>query len=301
MTTTEHERMGRIVRFVTYNTQFCTGLDGRTDVDRIAGEIRDADVLCLQEIDRHWKRTGYVDQAREIVKHFPDYYWAYGPGLDVDTSLLDETGRVINRRRQFGNMVLARWPLLTVRNHLLPKLNLRTSLSLQRAALETVVDLPDGPCRIVSVHLAHAAQSEREIQIERLLSILHAAPNDGGAWSGTDYPECWGLDGPPQSQPRRTIAMGDYNMVPGSAEYTQICSPVGPSHGPLSTCDGLIDMWVAFGNGLTEGATFDQDEQPRRLDYAFTTNELAGRIQKIWVEQTATGSDHKPLWVELAL
>ena len=27
------------------NTQYCTGLDGRTDIDRIAGEIASADVM----------------------------------------------------------------------------------------------------------------------------------------------------------------------------------------------------------------------------------------------------------------
>ena len=35
------------ITFVTYNTQFCTGLDGRTDVNRIVDEIGEADVICL--------------------------------------------------------------------------------------------------------------------------------------------------------------------------------------------------------------------------------------------------------------
>ena len=176
---------GNMVRFVSYNTQFCTGLDGHTDLDRIAAEIASADVMALQEIDRHWQRTGHVDQADALAERFPDYHWAYGPGVDVDASYCEPNGRLVNRRRQFGNMVLARWPILMVRNHLLPKLHLRSPLSLQRAALETVVALPDGPCRVVSVHLAHAASSERLLQIERLMEMLETAPRDGGAWSGT--------------------------------------------------------------------------------------------------------------------
>lgn len=290
-----------MVRFVTYNTQFCTGLDGRTDIDRIAREVDDADVICLQEIDRHWQRTGYVDQAEEITKCLPDYYWAMGPGVDVDACYRNSDGRLINRRRQFGNMVLARWPLLMVRNHLLPKLHLRRPMSLQRAALETVVALPDGPCRLVSVHLAHAASSERLIQIERLLTILAAAPNDGGAWSGTDYPAGWGLDGGPQPSPCRGLVMGDFNLTPGSPEYVRLCGPVDEKYGPLSTCDGLTDAWTANGDPGSDGATFGQEISARRLDYAFVTSEIADRVTRIWVDQDATGSDHKPLWLDLAL
>jgi len=289
------------IRFVTYNTQYCTGLDGRTDVQRIADEIRGADVICLQEIDRFWKRTGFADQAADITGYFPDYYWAYGAAMDVDASYRAGTNRLVNRRRQFGNMVLARWPLLMVRNHLLPKLQLRTPMSLQRAALETVVDLPGGTCRVVSVHLAHAAATERQLQIERLLSVLRHAPNDGGAWSGRAIPEGWDLDGPPQPQPARTIVMGDFNIVPESAEYARICGPVDPVHGPLSTVDDFVDLWTVPENENTDGATYHGKERPKRLDYAFVTGELADRLRRIWVEQSATGSDHKPLWAELSL
>lgn len=289
------------IRFVTYNTQYCTGLDGRTDVQRITDEVRGADVICLQEIDRFWNRTGYADQAADIAECFPDYYWAYGAAMDVDASYRATTGRLVNRRRQFGNMVLARWPLLMVRNHMLPKLQLRTPMSLQRAALETVVDLPDGACRVVSVHLAHAAVSERQLQIERLLSILRQAPNDGGAWSGRAIPEGWDLDGPPQPQPARTIVMGDFNIVPESEEYARICGSVDPIHGSLSTVVDFVDLWRAPENANADGATYHGHERSKRLDYVFVTSELADRLGRIWVEQSATGSDHKPLWAELSL
>ena len=292
---------GSTVRFVTYNTQYCTGLDGRTDVQRIVDAIRGADVICLQEIDRFWKRTDYADQAAEITECFPDYYWTFGAAMDVDASYHDATGGLVNRRRQFGNMVLARWPLLMVRNHLLPKLQLRTPMSLQRAALETVVDLPDGPCRVVSVHLAHAAASERHLQIERLLSILHHAPNDGGAWSGQAIPQGWDLDGPPQAQPARTIVMGDFNIVPESEEYARICGPADPAHGSLSTVVDLVDLWAVAESTNDDGATHHGREGSKRLDYAFVTGEFAERLRRIWVEQSAAGSDHKPLWAELSL
>ena len=287
-----------MVRFVSYNTQFCTGLDGRTDPDRIAAEIASADVMALQEIDRHWQRTGHVDQADCLAERFPDYHWAYGPGVDVDASYRGPDGRLVNRRRQFGNMVLARWPILMVRNHLLPKLHLRSPLSLQRSALETVVALPDGPCRVVSVHLAHAATSERLLQIERLMETLETSSRDGGAWSGTDYAPGWGLDAPPQPQPARSIVMGDFNCEPNSKEYTRLCGSVDPAFGPLSTYDGLTDAWMIRDNGMKDGATYGFDDRPHRLDYIMLTNDLVERLNSIWVDGDAVGSDHKPVWAD---
>ena len=298
MSESENLANGNVVRFVSYNTQFCTGLDGRTDLDRIAAEIASADVMALQEIDRHWQRTGHVDQVDGLAERFPDYHWAYGPGVDVDASYREPGGRLVNRRRQFGNMVLARWPILMVRNHLLPKLHLRNPLSLQRSALETVVALPDGPCRVMSVHLAHAAPSERLLQIERLLEIIEAAPRDGGAWSGIDYAAGWGLDAPPQPQPARSIVMGDFNCEPNSKEYIRLCGSIDPAFGPLSTCDGLIDAWMTRDNGMKDGATYGFDDRPHRLDYILLTNHLVERLSSIWVDGGAVGSDHKPVWAE---
>jgi endonuclease/exonuclease/phosphatase family metal-dependent hydrolase len=288
-----------MIRIVTYNTQFCTGLDGRTDIDRIAAEIAGADIMALQEIDRHWQRTGLVDQVQEIADRFPKYYWTYGPGIDVDACYHDENDRLVNRRRQFGNMVLSRWPLLMVRNHLLPKLHLRNPLSLQRSALETIVDLPDGPCRVVSVHLAHAASSERLIQIERLLQILKAAPADGGAWSGTEYDQYWAQEGLPHPQPYRTVVLGDFNCEPGSKEHEMLCGALDPAFGPLSTCDGLCDAWLVRNDSASNGATHGLDKHPRRLDYSFMTHELTQSLGAIWVDQKAVGSDHKPVWIEI--
>ena len=44
---------------VGYNTQFSKGKDGRIDIDRVASAIKDADIVALQEVERHWRRTGW--------------------------------------------------------------------------------------------------------------------------------------------------------------------------------------------------------------------------------------------------
>ncbi len=94
--------------FVSYNIQWGTGKDGRVDLARIAGEIGAADVIALQEVDRFWTRSRMTDQTAEFAALFPEHHWVYGPGLDLDGSRRGDDGRLIRRRRQFGNMLLSR-------------------------------------------------------------------------------------------------------------------------------------------------------------------------------------------------
>ena len=287
------------VRFTSYNTQWCTGLDGVTDVDRVAREIGDSDIIALQEIDRFWGRSAMADQPAELSRRLPKYHWAYGPGIDMDASIVGDDGHVLNRRRQFGNMVLSRWPILAVRNHMLPKRHLLGPMSLQRAALETVVHLPDGPCRVVSTHLAHAAATERLAQIGRLRKILRRAPDDGAPWSGRDYETHWAEDAPQQTPPSRTVVMGDFNMLPQSAEYDRMCGPADAKYGPLSTMDGLSDAWVAAGGAEDAAAATVPDG--RRIDFVFVTGTLTDAVRGVSVDSKATGSDHWPVHMELAV
>lgn len=40
---------------------------------------------------------------------------------------------------------------------------------------------------------------------------------------------------------------------------------------------------------------------PLRLDYCFISSELSSMVSKAWVDIEATGSDHKPYWIEFNL
>ncbi|MDR0809335.1 MAG: endonuclease/exonuclease/phosphatase family protein [Gemmobacter sp.] len=131
------------MRIVTYNIQFGLGHDGRIDLARTARTIARADIICLQEVDRHWRRSGVQDQALILSGLMPDRYWVYGAGLDVDASEMI-VGRLVNRRRQFGNMTLSRWPILSSRCHVLPKVESGSEFNMLTPALETVIDAPGG-------------------------------------------------------------------------------------------------------------------------------------------------------------
>ena len=277
--------------FVSYNIQWGTGKDGRVDLARIAGEIGAADVIALQEVDRFWTRSRMTDQAAEFAALFPEHHWVYGPGMDMDASIRGDDGRLVTRRRQFGNMVLSRAPILAARNHLLPKMALAEKLSLQRAAQEAVIEAPSGPLRVYSVHLNHSSVEERLIQIARLRAIMAGAPGEGGAWSGQDYRPVWEEDGPQPPMPARAILMGDFNLTPNSPEHAAFCDGA----------HGLVDSWRALGHEEGPGWTCHEDKGGWRIDYAFVTADLKDRLRAMSVDHAAQGSDHQPIRVEIGL
>ena len=110
------------MRLVTYNIQYGRGRDDRTDLNRIAEAVAGADVIALQEVERFWPHSGMVDQTAELARLLPEYFWVYGPVFDMDDSSRAADGSVVNRRRQFGPMLLSKTPIIWSRLHLFPKL-----------------------------------------------------------------------------------------------------------------------------------------------------------------------------------
>ena len=137
--------------------------------------------------------------------------------------------RVINRRRQFGTMILSRWPILWTRLHLLPMRRMLDPLNTQNPALEACIATPAGPIRLYALHLAHVGVHERLEQIDHLLTLHARALQSGGPWSGTDDEPArnWTQNQPEPPNPATAIFMGDFNMEPGSAEYLR---PVSYTH-----------------------------------------------------------------------
>ncbi|TIX44623.1 MAG: EEP domain-containing protein, partial [Mesorhizobium sp.] len=107
------------MKLVSYNIQYGFGGDGRYDLARCAKIVAGADIIALQEVERHWRRSNEDDQPELLSQLLPDYHWVYGPAFDMDASQLRD-GRIINRRRQFGTMVLSKLPIVWSRLHTLP-------------------------------------------------------------------------------------------------------------------------------------------------------------------------------------
>lgn len=289
------------MKVASYNIQYGRGRDGVFDLKRIASAIAGADVIALQEVERYWQRSGMCDQVEELAELLGDYHWVYGAGVDVDASHRDANGRIQNRRRQFGNMLLSREPILSSRNHLLPKYASLGPMSIQRSALEGVVETGRGMLRVYSVHLTHLSAQTRMPQVESLLGIHRRAPIEGAALSGSEHVEDWTREGMPPALPDDAILMGDFNLEPDSEEYTRIAGPVSPYGGRITNPRGFVDAWVAAGNGELEGTTADIDGRPVRIDYCFVSARLRDAITAARIDTQAAGSDHQPIWVEIDL
>jgi len=288
------------VKFATYNIQYGRGRDGRFDLARIAAELRGADVIALQEVERWWQRSGMQDQPAELARLLGFEHWVYGAGIDLHLDNVP-AGAAAGARRQFGNMLLARTPILYSRNHLLPKYASSGPMSLQRSALETVIETGSGAIRVYSIHLTHLSAQTRLPQIERLLHVHSQACREGAPIASGQIKAEWVDEALPIAMPREALLFGDFNMEADSEEYLRMCGPVSVYGGRIGNPEGFVDAWVASGHDENEGVTSDIDGRPVRLDYGFVSAALAHLIGAVSIDSEAQGSDHQPLWVELAL
>lgn len=293
------------MKLVSFNIQYGFGSDGRYDPSRILPAIEDADIICLQEVERHWTRSGMDDQPALIGAMLPGHHWVYGPAFDMDASVV-VAGRVLHRRRQFGTMILSRLPLEWSRLWPLPKRRMLDPLNTQNAALEAMVLAPSGPLRILSLHLAHVGVAERLEQIDFLLAQHARAVAEGGPWSGTDdEPERNWTEGQPEpANPARAIWMGDFNSEPHSAEYRRITGDA-PYHPGARYADGFCDAATVArtvaGRLHTHEKIIAGERRLRQLDHCFVTPDLAPRIRSVSVDTGCIASDHYPLTVDIDL
>jgi endonuclease/exonuclease/phosphatase family metal-dependent hydrolase len=279
------------VRLVSYNIGYGVGRDGHMNLDRIAEAVDGADVIALQEVERFWPRSGMVDQTRELAKRLPEYWWVFGANIDLH-SPHTVPGEEADRRRQFGNMLLARRPLLASRNLPLPRCA-HLPFTMQRGAIEGIVPTESGTLRVYSTHLCYLQADTRRAQIETIAGAHRAAPREGGSWNGhhPDRAVGWAVGDEPRV-PDEAVVMGDMNFLPGSDEYRDYFSPESAPPG------SLLDAWAVAGNDEAGGAT---KPDHGRIDYALISRGLVERVTATWVDHEADGSDHQPLWLEIAI
>ena len=171
---------------MTFNIHHGVGTDGRHDLPRLATLLAsvDADVICLQEVDRHYgDRTEEVDQAL-LLSRALDMQLAWGPAID-------EPGPKGKPHRQYGNAVLSRLPILISDVHQLP------GGGEPRCALRTMVELDGGALWVTNTHLTTRSAEERAMQVAAIAD-LHTEPMQTG------------------------VLVGDFNTRPGAAELGRL-------------------------------------------------------------------------------
>jgi endonuclease/exonuclease/phosphatase family metal-dependent hydrolase len=256
------------VRLVTFNTHHGVGTDHRHDLPRLAKLLAsvDADVICLQEVDRYFgDRSEDVDQAL-LLSRALDMQLAWGPAIDQPRSDAETDAETdAEPRRQYGNALLSRLPILISDVHRLP------GAGEPRSALRTMVELDGGALWVTTTHLTTRSAEERAAQVAALAD-LHTEPMETGVVVGDfntapDAPELGVL------RERFTdawhLAQAREDQGAGWRFWQRDEGNTHPSHAPHRRID---QVWVSAGVGVTGAHVLDaegsSDHLPLVVDLA---------------------------------
>lgn len=282
------------MNLISWNVQWCRGGDGRVSPGRIVSTARamaDFDVLCLQEVANNYPElagSAGENQFDTIKGLLPGYKLIKGVGTNVRSP--------DGRMREFGNAIITRLPVLQIYRHLLPWPADHDVPSMQRAALEAVLQLPSGPVRVTTTHLEYYSARQRAAQVERLRELqIEAAGHEGLQ----PRPEPPGGPFDPMPRPASSILTGDFNLKPEDPLHARMQAPLAQGVPPYR------DAWQARYPGVGHAATLglcDKEQWPDDpfcCDFIFVTEDLAGRVEEVAVNQLTKASDHQPVMLTL--
>lgn len=282
------------MRLLSWNIQWCRGVDGRVDPERIARvarELADADVICLQEVARGFPTlagSGGEDQFARLAAAFPGYAAFEGVAVDVPA---DGGGRA-----QFGNLLLSRLPVRQVWRHVLPWPADPDHADMQRMAVEAVVEAPSvGAVRVTTTHLAYYSALQRLAQADGLRARHAQASGHGTPPARADVsrgPFHW------RPHPAAGIVCGDFNCEPGSPAHARMLEPFADG------TPAFVDAWQVAHPGRPHDDTvglYDTVQWPRRFacDFVFVSADLAPRVKALTVDSTSAASDHQAVVLTL--
>lgn len=282
---------------ITWNVQWCRGVDGRVDPARIVTEAKklaDFDVLCLQEIADNFPDPRLAGSAGE------DQFAALAallPGFTAIAGIATDHPAEAGRRRRFGNLVLSRLPVRQAYRHLLPSPIDPGLNGMPRIAVEACVTAPFGDLRVITTHLEYYSGRQRAAQVEALRSIY--AEGHGHARAGSIVDRS---GGPFHTylRPASTIVTGDFNLEPDDPLHARMAAPFSDGTPPL------CDAWEAKYPGVAHPSTFKiyEKETPGEpelhCDFIFVSDDLKSRIADVRVDRDTQAADHQPVILTLA-
>jgi len=227
------------------------------------------------------------DQFAELARLLPGYNLVDGYGVDV----IGDGGR----RRRFGNAILSRYTILSVRRHALPWPADPGKETMPRVAVEAIVQAPMGPLRITTTHLEYYSDVQRRAQALRLRA-LHDEACNRAAQPGHPTAEGGPFDATPQTS--FAILTGDFNFPPDNPAYEEIQHALGGG-GPA-----YRDAWAALNGHRAHPPTFcvhsdKYAKEPYCCDFIFASENLVPRLRSIAVNTETTDSDHQPVFLEI--
>ena len=246
------------VRLLTFNIRHGVGEDGRHDLARLAQLLAatDADVMCLQEVDRHYgPRSEGVDQAL-LLSRALDMQLAWGPAID-------QPGRP--ERKQYGNALLSRLPILVSDVHPLP------GDGEPRSALRTLIQIDGCALWVTTTHLSTGSAADRAAQAAAVAG-LHSGPGETG------------------------VVVGDLNADPGAPEFDVLREHFTDA---WQLAGARADQSRRWSLHHDTGRTHPARHPHVRIDQVWVSAGVAVRAAQVL--DGSGCSDHHPLQVDLEI
>ena len=280
------------MRLITWNVQWCRGVDGRVDPRRIVEHARalaDFDVICLQEVAANFPAlpgSSGENQFVLLAGLLPDYTPIPGAAVDAPAPGGD--------RRVFGNMILSRLPVGQVLRIQLPWPSDPGKRSMPRLLIEATIEAPFGSVRVMTTHLEYYSPAQRGAQVEAIRSRHVEACAHARRDTMRDDSE-----GPFHSfeAAAATILTGDFNYRPDDPLHARMQAPFDDG------TPALVDAWTQAHPGARHQHTngvHDRDQWPApyTCDFVYVSEDLLPGIRALSVDPDTQASDHQPVLIE---
>lgn len=288
------------MQIYSWNIQNAKGCDGIIALQNIIARIKQTanpDIVCLQEVARHFVEHGNQDQLKLLQDAFKDYSSVWAPGLswppipdEADVAINTVNRSSIEQRREFGNLVLVRKGLLLdFKIHTLPAPAVNGLMQMPRTAIEVIVGQGEHIVRVLSTHLAFHSYQERIAQLDYLTALKDLAQARALAPADINQQGCYS----PARSPAGTLLCGDLNVALGEADYQHILasgwqdawSTLCPDQAHPDTC-GILDrqQWP---------------QGPHCRNYFLCTEDIVSQLEYMQVDTTTAASDHQPIFLTI--
>ena len=252
-----------IVKVMSFNIAHGLGMDGIVDLEKTAEVIEDscAAIIALQEVDRYFSdRSSFVDQVEWLSERL-GMYAAYGANMNFAPEDSERPNR------QYGNMILSKYPIKYVENHLLTQVYCPFGNNEQRGILEAVIEVDGSYLSVFNTHLA-LKDNELAVSIDEILAIV----------GKSHFPR---------------IIAGDFNASSSNVHIPKLSRQFK---------DAFLKM--KRGDAYTYPAPYVNKETEEvfwpatRIDYIFSDSEV--EVVQTAVIETAV-SDHLPIVADMVL
>ena len=257
----KHWETGHQLTVVTYNTNGMLVDKKLEDKLAMLNYVKklDADIVCLQEVLVYKNPNRFtLPDLREAMREYPYTYYDF---------------KVYNSRRQFGNVVFSRYPLI----------NKQTIRYESQSNISSQCDVVVGQdtLRLVVNHLESFRLNNSDFSLDSLTAntLRESSLNRKLTYaSRLRRQQAYSVRKAIHHSPYPVIAVGDFNAIPLSAVYWIMNT-------------GLRDCYAESSVGRY-GSTYERKGIRVRIDYIFTSRALKPLACRVGKERY---SDHYPV------